>query len=178
LNRGADHREFAGVTNPETAAAGSTDDDDTRRTDEQWLVEFVAEREVACPACGYNLRQLTSARCPECGLNLRLTLRPADPVARAWITLTSLLCGAAGVGVLFALMLARRGWDRVFAGRRHPAIGVALALFFMSMIPLAALSLPLRRSFQRIPPAAQWRIVVVTAVLVTVAFWGSFQWMK
>src|SRR4051812_4802203 len=115
LNGGGDRAEFAGVTDTETGAALATDDDDARRTDEQWLVEFVADRAVACRACGYTLRRLTSPRCPECGLSLRLTLRPAEPVARAWITLTALLCAAAGVGVLFAMMLARRGWDRVFA---------------------------------------------------------------
>jgi hypothetical protein len=178
LNRGGDRGEFGGVTDPETSAAVLTEDDDARRTDEQWLVEFVADRDVACPACGYNLRQLTSARCPECGLNLRLTLRPADPVARAWITLTTLLCAAAGVGVLFALMLARRGWNRVITAERRHGIGAAVTLFFLSTIPIAALMLPLRRRFQRMPRAVQWRIAIVAAVVVAAGFYGGFAWMK
>lgn len=36
------------------------------------LVDFLAGRDVACPACGYNLRDLTSAVCPECGERLGL----------------------------------------------------------------------------------------------------------
>jgi hypothetical protein len=36
--------------------------------------EFLAEREVLCPACRHNLRGVAGDRCPECGLELHLTL--------------------------------------------------------------------------------------------------------
>jgi hypothetical protein len=39
---------------------------------ERLLREFLRERDVECPACGYNLRDLEGARCPECREVLRL----------------------------------------------------------------------------------------------------------
>ena len=34
------------------------------------LLQFVRERDVECPGCGYNVRNLASDRCPECGEQL------------------------------------------------------------------------------------------------------------
>jgi hypothetical protein len=36
------------------------------------LLSYVRERDVPCPRCGYNLRNLTTPVCPECRENLRL----------------------------------------------------------------------------------------------------------
>jgi hypothetical protein len=38
------------------------------------LLEFVRERDVPCPACGYNLRNLTWPVCPECREPLSLNV--------------------------------------------------------------------------------------------------------
>lgn len=38
------------------------------------LLDFVRGRDVECPKCGYNLRNLTNAVCPECREELRLTV--------------------------------------------------------------------------------------------------------
>jgi hypothetical protein len=39
------------------------------------LGEFLAGRNEPCPACGYNLRDVSSGQCPECGRPLTLGLR-------------------------------------------------------------------------------------------------------
>jgi hypothetical protein len=41
------------------------------------LTRFLAGRDVPCPVCRYNLRDLTGTRCPECGLELRLAIGAA-----------------------------------------------------------------------------------------------------
>jgi hypothetical protein len=41
------------------------------------LRAFLADRDVACPGCGYNLRGLTTGECPECGARPRLDLLKA-----------------------------------------------------------------------------------------------------
>ena len=41
--------------------------DDSR---DQKLAAYLAERDVACPGCGYNLRGVTGGVCPECGREL------------------------------------------------------------------------------------------------------------
>jgi len=38
------------------------------------LLEFLQERDAACPVCGYNLRNLTRPVCPECRQELALTV--------------------------------------------------------------------------------------------------------
>jgi hypothetical protein len=37
--------------------------------------QFLADRDVACPGCGYNLRGIEQATCPECGRGIELTIR-------------------------------------------------------------------------------------------------------
>jgi hypothetical protein len=38
------------------------------------LLQFLHGRDVVCPLCGYNLRDLTEPRCPECRQDLELTV--------------------------------------------------------------------------------------------------------
>lgn len=38
------------------------------------LIDFLHERDVECPLCGYNLRNLTGSVCPECREELVLTV--------------------------------------------------------------------------------------------------------
>ena len=38
------------------------------------LLDFVRDRDAACPRCGYNLRNLTLPRCPECRHDLVLAV--------------------------------------------------------------------------------------------------------
>ena len=44
------------------------------RTPEAHLLDFTSERDVSCPGCGQNLRDLAGSRCPECGVSLQLTV--------------------------------------------------------------------------------------------------------
>jgi len=44
------------------------------RGDAEALREFLAERDVACPGCGYSLRGVEQASCPECGEGLALEI--------------------------------------------------------------------------------------------------------
>ena len=43
------------------------------------LLEYVRERDVPCPLCGYNLRNLTRPQCPECREDLKLTVGLLKP---------------------------------------------------------------------------------------------------
>ncbi|MHC5004759.1 MAG: hypothetical protein ACYTJ0_16730 [Planctomycetota bacterium] len=48
------------------------------------LAGFLAANDVACPACGYNLRGVVSATCPECGLALHLGVQETGALGRRW----------------------------------------------------------------------------------------------
>lgn len=69
---------------------------------EQHLVRWLNGRDEPCPVCGYNLRDLGTARCPECGAGLHLRVGSENTRLGAWL-----------VGVL-SLSLAL-GFDGVVA---------------------------------------------------------------
>ena len=69
------------------------------------LLRFVAGRDVPCPACGYNLRDLQTARCPECGDELELVIRLAEPRQGALIGGLIGLASGFGLGGLLLVYL-------------------------------------------------------------------------
>ncbi len=70
------------------------------------LLRFVAGRNVACPGCGYNVRDLRTDRCPECGDQLELSLRLAEPRQGALIAGLVGLAAGAGLGGLLLIYAA------------------------------------------------------------------------
>ena len=94
------------------------------------LLAYVAGRDVGCPACEYNLRDLRSDVCPECGVRLDMdTMLGADPGFAArrrrliWAAAAVLL-----VGVPVALLVATL--PRV----KSPLMGVLPVGAFVSMV--------------------------------------------
>ena len=70
------------------------------------LRRFLGGREVACPGCGYNLRDLTGDRCPECGQAIVLQLQLAEPRQGALLTGLIGLSAGAGLNGLLLVYLA------------------------------------------------------------------------
>jgi hypothetical protein len=69
---------------------------------------YLAGRDVPCPGCGYNLRDLRGSRCPECGDALVLSVGLAEPKQAAGITgLIGLAAGAGLSGLLLVYALIR-----------------------------------------------------------------------
>jgi DNA-directed RNA polymerase subunit RPC12/RpoP len=75
------------------------------RDPEAELVAFLAGRTVPCPRCGYDLRDIQTARCPECGEPL--VLKVGSPRVRfGWLVLAmapGCFSGVAAVFVLFPI---------------------------------------------------------------------------
>ncbi|MEO0964519.1 MAG: hypothetical protein AAFY08_05315 [Planctomycetota bacterium] len=55
------------------------------RSDRDWLLDYLADRDALCPNCHYNLRGLTGTTCPECGLGLALRVNLVEPRLAAWL---------------------------------------------------------------------------------------------
>ena len=67
------------------------------------LSVFLDGRDVVCPGCGYNLRDLQCSRCPECGEELTLQVGLVEPRQTAAISgLIGLAAGLTGSVVLAA----------------------------------------------------------------------------
>jgi hypothetical protein len=81
-------------------------------TQSQFLRDYLADADVECPGCGYNLRGLTGSVCPECGDEIRLQIGLTEPKLAANISgLIGLSAGAGFNGLLllycFIIALSR-----------------------------------------------------------------------
>jgi hypothetical protein len=76
--------------------------------DRSLLGAYLAERDIPCPTCGYNLRGLKQASCPECGDRISLTITNFPTRSTEYFTglvglsVTSLLAIFLGALELFA----------------------------------------------------------------------------
>lgn len=70
------------------------------------LSTFLHGRDVPCPLCGYNLRDLTRPECPECRHELQLTVGVTRP-RFMWFLLAVAPCAFAGIaaGLLLIPMI-------------------------------------------------------------------------
>ncbi len=68
------------------------------------LIEFLRERDVKCPLCGYNLRGLTHPVCPECGGDLQLCVGVMNPRPGIYIAIVAAWCVGLGGSLLFSLL--------------------------------------------------------------------------
>ncbi len=55
------------MTDPEHKTASQNLNDDAAA-----VRQLLANRDIECPRCGYNLRAIITGRCPECGLEITL----------------------------------------------------------------------------------------------------------
>src|SRR5947208_13149861 len=84
---------------------------DSSPAEERMLLEYVADRDVACPSCMYNLRGLTTPRCPECGRELKLSVGLAQTYLRAYVLLLFAVFSGAGGGLLWCVDFLKVPWS-------------------------------------------------------------------
>jgi hypothetical protein len=80
----------------------------------EMLRRFLAGRDVVCPQCEYNLRDLMGERCPECGEGLVLRVNLAEVKQKLLIAgLVGLSAGAGlnGLLLIYAFILVLRRQD-------------------------------------------------------------------
>lgn len=143
----------------------------------QALLDFVAQREVPCPRCGYNLRGLTQPACPECGDKLKLTVGSLSPMNRAWLTMLSALLMPAGIGAIICVVvimsLQHFGWGDLMPGDAVEAFGILVILYAVACIPMSIAAIVLRRPFSRLPRGAQ-TVAAITPVLIDISSFVFF----
>lgn len=125
----------------------------TEATDQDRLREFLTGRDVPCPGCSYNLRDLPGDRCPECGQELALGVRLAEPRLAALLTgLIGLSAGAGLNGLLviyfFVVLLFRR---------QYGGYGTFLWVNSTGLVVMAAALVAWLRYWRRIRPAPPYR---------------------
>ena len=80
--------------------------------DHRLLQEYLSGRDVPCPTCRYNLRDLMACACPECGDALRLQVGTTSLRVGLLLLLIAPLLVMVGIGVVFGLVAATDGLPR------------------------------------------------------------------
>ena len=144
-------------------------------SNDQALLSFLRGRDAECPACKYNLRDLTAPVCPECGTALVLGVRQADPFLLAWIIATVSASLAGGVGMLLAGLCITQ-WRIPPDVLEFPAV-----LAGAGSIAAAALAVSLvifRRFFLTRPRPLQWIVTAAIAATSVGVFLIFFCFMR
>ncbi len=96
------------------------------------LLSFLDDRDVDCPLCGYNLRDLTRPQCPECRQELLLTVGVTRPKF-LWFLLAVAPCTFSGIaaGLLLIPMIIQ---PLSGGGPPQPPIFVLEALGWLSAL--------------------------------------------
>ena len=138
-------------------------------SDRDAILAFVRERDVLCPLCGYNLRNLPEPRCPECGRQLELKVGLVKPFFGGWIAAFAATAPGAGVGLAFIWLTPKEGIP-------HWSDGWFLLFYLWAilMVPLSVTLIFARNRFLRLSPPAQIRIAAVllgiAAIMAVIVF--------
>ncbi len=77
----------------------------------KFLREYLSDRDVPCPSCGYNLRGLWASQCPECRQPIELEIRNQRRM-RPWVRRLIGLAGLiAAVRSALSIILNLRNWS-------------------------------------------------------------------
>ncbi len=92
------------------------------------LTEYLHGRNILCPSCGYNLRDVTTGICPECGTELMIHVHPRHAGART--------SGLGMFGVVLGLVLCVLS---SLLGLRHGLISAipGVLLFVAAVVQLS-----------------------------------------
>ncbi len=138
---------------------------DHEPADQQLLVTFLKDRDVHCPLCHYNLRNLHRGHCPECGRPIELTVKVPDLSHGSWIVMTFSMSLSAGIGALFLAVVAKEGMPRGGdANAQWPIIG-----YFLT-IPLAIWAITSRRKYLRLAQGSQQMLAALALLLSILLF--------
>jgi len=123
------------------------------------IEQYLYDRDMPCPACGYNLRSTRGSSCPECGARLELNLQQAgDPPSQTYWLLAVIVNTGFGVMLFFHAV-----WtiltDVIASGPHLLAIAFAIASPVILIIVMRS-----RDRFIRLPRLWQWNIAILLAI--------------
>ena len=120
------------------------------------LIDYLATRDVACPVCDYNLRNLTRPCCPECGRQLELSVRATDVPMGIWIAGLVAILPATPFGVaVICTSIMDRNWRSISIHSVAEAWWLALAIYAALAIPAAVILIARRRRFLQMRSSRQ-----------------------
>jgi hypothetical protein len=131
--------------------------------DSALLRDFLAQRDIACPVCSYNLRGLSRPVCPECSAPLHLRVGSDNLRLGPWLLAVIALALALGFDGVVAVLLGAAGL--IFEPPKSPAEFQIFLAMFGCFVGLAAgvgtgiwLLVRFRPRWNRLPSRRQWTL--------------------
>ena len=141
----------------------------TDRTTNDLLRQFLRNRDTPCPICGYNLRELTGHVCPECGKGIEL--RVGSPDLRFGLCMLSIVPML--MMTAFAIIFLLVTWSEGSAGPLGIYVITATGVLDA---PAAWILYRKRAWFIRRDRLKQWSLCVTSWAAHVAVFVGSFIW--
>jgi DNA-directed RNA polymerase subunit RPC12/RpoP len=149
---------------------GRAEESPSPPADAELLRSYLAERDVPCPKCGYNLRGVEQSKCPECGSAIVFGLVGARQTRgiRFAIVLGALCLAAGGLIAIsqgLSIVLQTRSVE-VF--RQSPLwmqiwwVATSVVILVALLLALAALVLPGHRWPKH---RTTWMLILLTSLL-------------
>lgn len=124
------------------------------------LTEYLRNRNVSCPVCGYNVCNVVTGICPECGMELMLHVHPRHVGPRtSAVGMVGILIGLVANVLITLLGLSSKGFYALVPG---------IALFVLGIFQLAVWEKYYRRIRARrrdllwIYVCSGWAILAIT----------------
>lgn len=140
------------------------------------LQVFLAEQDIPCPNCSYNLRGLKDSVCPECRQQLTLNVVLQQPVLKEWLaTIIPLwiIGGGAALAMAIIFIIAKdelyREFSRVLKGFEFETwffMGILYPLFFAVILTPAAIWLTKAKGRKWFTTRANRKLVMMTSICV------------
>ena len=134
------------------------------------LLEFLRDRDAACPACGYNLRDLTRPVCPECREALALQVGYQKPRIGPFVATIapSIFSGICGVIMLLPIMMVSSSPPPPLGAYLLDLFGLSSGLFGVGLFIFRQAFLRQRRASQMVWAAVTWTIHVLAFFVVLI----------
>ncbi|MEX0655701.1 MAG: hypothetical protein WD151_16380 [Phycisphaeraceae bacterium] len=154
----------------------------TTPPDHDLLLAYVRDRDVPCPRCRYNLRDIERPYCPECGTQPTLTVGDPQQPLGAWLLLTVVLWIGAAWGFEFIVwvvidLFTDQGYWQYWL--TDGLVHLFFSLIYIACLPLAVAMLLTRRWYCRMPGTVQWSVAGILSgmlMLVIVANFSYWLW--
>ena len=141
-------------------------------SDQEMLTQFLADRDVLCPACNYNIRQLQGNTCPECGCELLLNVGYVG-LSNKWITALVGALVPAACGIPFhILMLIALSQGAPIGELASEGIGILFLLlefYALNCAVVSILLLVMRQRFTRLKMQTQTTIASILVGAAVIA---------
>ncbi len=161
---------------PENPAGATGVSVETSAIARQHLREFLAEQDVECPSCRYNLRGLSTDSCPECSQRLVLRLALAEPRLAGFVAGLIGLSMGLGVHAFLAVGTGIMLWVEGVSGGGPPETGVlVLSTFGLFHGALVWLWVQNRRRITRVSALARWSLAVTGCLLPVATFFAAIE---